>query len=108
MNLLSQVDTGSKFLGAPTQAGALGRLSGVGQIVSVFIQGSLVLASVILFFYLIFGGIGIISGSGSNDPQKIEQGKKAATSALIGFVVVFLAYWIVKLIGQLFRIDNFI
>jgi len=28
----------------------------------------------------------------------VEMGKKTATSALIGFIVVFSAYWIVKLI----------
>ena len=40
----------------------------------------------------------MIAGAGKSDPQSVEKGKKAATSALIGFVVVFSAYWIVKLI----------
>ena len=40
----------------------------------------------------------MIAGAGKSDPKTVETGKKAATSALIGFIVVFSAYWIVKLI----------
>ena len=50
----------------------------------------------------------MIGSAGKNDPQKAEQSKKTITSAVIGFVIVFVSYWIVKLIGQLFGITNII
>lgn len=50
----------------------------------------------------------MIGSAGKNDPQKAEQAKKTITSAVIGFVVVFTAYWIVKLIGQLIGMPNII
>lgn len=73
----------------------------ISNYVSAIVAGAISLAGVAMLFLLIFGGIGIISGAGKNDPQKLEQGKKAATSALIGFIVVLSAYWIVKLIEQI-------
>lgn len=76
-------------------------ITDLASLVSLIVRGSLVLAGIILLFYFIFGGISMIAGAGGSDPQKLEQGKKAATTALIGFIIVFAAYWIVKLIGQI-------
>lgn len=78
-----------------------GQITSIGKLVSVFLNASFVLAGIILLVFFIMGGIGMIAGAGSNDPQKLEQGKKAATSALIGFIIVFASYWIVKLIQQI-------
>lgn len=83
-------------------------LTGVGQLASLFVKGAFTLAGVILLFFFIMGGVGMISSAGQSDPQKAEQAKKTLTSALIGFVVVFASYWIVKLIGQLLNIPNLI
>ena len=113
MEKIAFVDIGKTFLG-PSYGGSHGSLnpfqslSGIGSLVSLLVQGSLVLAGVILLFYFIFGGISMIAGAGSNDPQKLEAGKKAATSALVGFIIVFAAYWIVKLIGQVIGFPNLI
>ncbi len=48
----------------------------------------------------------MIGSAGQNDPQKAEQAKKTITSAVIGFVIVFTSYWIVKLISSLLGIPN--
>ena len=80
-------------------------ITGIGSLVSLFINISFVIAGLILLFYFVMGGIGMISSAGKSDPQKAEQAKKSITSALIGFVIVFASYWIVALIGQLFQID---
>jgi hypothetical protein len=83
-------------------------ITGVSDIVSLFLKISFVLAGLILLFYFILGGIGMIGSAGKNDPKAAEQAKQTITSAVIGFVVVFVAYWIVKLIGILFNIPNII
>ncbi len=95
-NLLAQVNIGNSFLGG--SASKLGNINRVNVYVSALIAGAISLAGIILLVILIMGGISMIQGAGKSDPQKMEQGKKAATSALIGFVVVFAAYWIVQLI----------
>ena len=74
------------------------KLADIGSLVSLFIKIVFAVSGVIILVFIIMAGIGLIAGAGSNDPEKIEKGKQSATSALIGFVVVFVAYWIVQLI----------
>ncbi len=93
------VDIGDEFLG--NTGSNLKDASGVSLYTSNIITGAISVAGIILLFILIGGGIAMISGAGKSDPKSMEQGKKAATSALIGFVVVFSAYWIVKLVEQI-------
>ncbi|MCX6704293.1 MAG: hypothetical protein NTZ07_02495 [Candidatus Woesebacteria bacterium] len=83
-------------------------LVGVGGIVSLFLNAAFVLSGLILLFFFIMGGIGMITSAGQSDPQKAEQAKKTITSAIIGFVIVFTSYWIVKLIGNLLGISDLI
>ena len=85
----------NNFLKSP-----FGQLTNVGDVVSLFINIAFVVAGLIILFFFIMGGIGLISSAGESDPQKMEQSKKTLTSAVIGFVVVFASYWIVQLIGQ--------
>jgi hypothetical protein len=79
-------------------------MQSISHLVSIFLNIAFVVAGVILLFFFIFGGIGMISSAGQSDPQKAEQAKKTVTSALIGFIIVFASYWIVKLIGQITNI----
>jgi len=83
-------------------------ISGVSSTVTLFLNIAFVLAGLVLLFFFILGGIGLIGAAGQDNPQKAEQSKKTLTSAVIGFVVVFASYWIVKLIGQLIGMPNII
>lgn len=97
---------GEAFLGG--SSGALEGPNGISNIVSIFLEAAFALAGIILLFFFILGGIGLISSAGQSDPGKAEQSKKTITSAVIGFVIVFASYWIVKLIGQLLGVPNII
>lgn len=70
----------------------------IGDLISLGLKISFVVAGLILLFFIIIGGISIIAGAGGNDPEKAKKGQQAVTSALIGFVIIFVAYWIVRLI----------
>lgn len=83
-------------------------LLSISKLVSLILKGAFTLAGLILLFYFILGGIGMIASAGKNDPKAAEQAKATITSAVVGFVVVFTAYWIVKLIGTLIGIPNII
>lgn len=98
---------GDVFLGNSAPS-ALKNPGGVSEIVSLFLNIAFVLAGLVLLFFFILGGIGMIGSAGQDNPQKAEQSKKTITSAVIGFVIVFASYWIVKLIGQLIGIPNII
>jgi len=98
--MLAQVNIDSTFFNGQGNGG-LNQLTGVGSLVSRIIQLSFVVAGIILIVLFLMGGIGIIASAGSDNPQGVEKGKQAMTSAIIGFVVVFVAYWIVQLIAAI-------
>jgi len=54
------------------------------------------IAGLVLFIYLIIGGFGILTSAGSPDKMKAAQGK--ITSAIVGFVIIFVSFWLVRII----------
>lgn len=101
-NYLLAVEIGKEF---SNNASNVSDPKNIANIVSALVTGSISLAGIGMIVLIIFGGIGMISGAGNSDPKAIDAGKKAATSGLIGFIVVFAAYWIVKLIETLTGLD---
>jgi hypothetical protein len=99
---------GSSTTFNPSGTPSLTSLTGVSGIVTLFLNTAFVLAGLILLFFFVLGGIGMIGSAGADDPKKAEEAKKTITSALIGFVIVFVSYWIVKLIGNLLGISDLI
>ncbi len=93
-NQLAQVKIGEKFSPPPY----LTETKGVGTLVSLILSNALVLAGILLLISIILGGFAIIQGAGSGDPEKGAQGKKAATASFIGFLIIFSAYWIIKVV----------
>ncbi len=101
------MNIGDAFLGK-SGLSAFKNITGIGSVVSLFLNIAFVLAGLILLFFFILGGIGMIGSAGQSDPQKAEQAKKTITSAVIGFVIVFTSYWIVKLVSSLLGVQNLI
>lgn len=63
----------------------------------------LIVAGVVALFMLIIGGIRWILSSG--DKAQLEQARSQVTHALIGLVLVFCSFAIIKLIGSFFGIE---
>ncbi len=70
-------------------------------LVSLILNNSLVIVGILLLAFLIFGGLTFIMGAGGDDPKKTQQGQKTITNALLGFIIVFLAYFIIQIIEVL-------
>lgn len=70
----------------------------VGGIVTNLLKNVYVLAGIILFILLIVGGLSFIMGAGEENPEKAKKGKQAITAALIGFVIIFCSFWIIRII----------
>jgi len=70
----------------------------LGSLISVLVKNSITLAGILFLLLLIFGGVSFIIGAGSSDSKKIAQGQAMVIDALIGFVVVIMAYFIVQII----------
>lgn len=69
-----------------------------GVLISSIIRNSIAVISVLLVVLLILGGINYIISAGSGDPKKAAQAQALITDALIGFAVVFLAYFIIQIV----------
>lgn len=71
-----------------------------GAFISNLLKNIYIVSGVLLFALLIFAGISIILGAGSGDTKKTAQGQKAASSALVGIVIVFCSYWIIQIVEK--------
>lgn len=72
-----------------------------GDLVSVIVWNAFMLAGVISFLLLIFGGFGFIVGAGAGDSKRVEQAQKTITGAIIGLLIVIMSYWIIQVLEKL-------
>ena len=77
----------------------------IGEFISAILPNAYIIAGLILFFLILFGGFTMITAGG--DSEKIGQGSKAITAALAGFVLVFASYWIIQIIQVLTGVKIF-
>ena len=61
-------------------------------------------AAIALLFYLIIGGFQLMTSKG--DPKAAQAAQAKITNAVIGFVIIIFAYFIVQLLGQIFGIQG--
>ncbi len=78
-----------------------GTYSSISPLISSLLRNSLTLASIILLGLIIFGGFSMIASAGAGDPKKSGQAQKTITSAIIGFAIVFCAYFIIQIISYI-------
>jgi len=97
--LLAEVNIGSEFkINNEKGVESIGTL---GKIISDLLDNVYLLAGIILFILLIVGGLSFIMGAGEENPEKAKKGKQAITAALIGFVIIFCSFWIIRIIEVL-------
>lgn len=73
------------------------------NIISAFIKLVLVVAALVAFAFLVFGGIKWIVSGGDKEQTAKAQG--TITAALVGLVIVFAAWAIIKLLETFFGIQ---
>jgi hypothetical protein len=62
---------------------------------SAILPNIFTIAGLLLLVYLVAGGLMVIKSAGSEGKGK---GKDAITNALVGFIIIFSAYWIIQAI----------
>ena len=85
--------------------GLEGRVSftNIGELLGNIIIASMVIAGLMVFFYLIMGGIQYITSGG--DKAQAEAARNRITYALIGLVIVVGSFAIIKLIESFFGLS---
>ena len=74
----------------------------IGEIISSLLRYIFVLAGIILFIFLIISGFGLLTSGG--DPKKVEAAKGQLTSAVAGFLIIFVAYWLIQILEIVFGV----
>lgn len=77
----------------------------IGGFVSRVLPNIYVIAGVILFFFLIGGGLMFIVSAGQENPEGAAKGKQTVTAALLGFLIIFASYWIMQIIQRITGYD---
>ena len=62
------------------------------------------IAGLILFIMLVWAGFQILMGAFQGGSKAIDAGKQRATTALVGFLLLFVSYWIMQIIETIFSI----
>ena len=92
VNLPNYTGTGFKFSGGK-----------IGDIVSALLPYVYVLAGMGLLLMLVMGGIGLMTGGGDQGKMKASYGK--ITGALIGFLIIFVSYFVVQLVEVMLGVN---
>jgi hypothetical protein len=61
------------------------------------------IAGIILLLYLVWGGFDYMLAMG--DPKKAAVGKGKITNAILGFFLIFAAFWILQILQFLFKLN---
>lgn len=77
-------------------------INNIVQVVQAIIRFILLLAFVIAFVMLLVGGIRWILAGG--DEKSVEKARNTITAALIGLVVVLVAYALIRLVEAFFNV----
>jgi hypothetical protein len=75
----------------------------LGEIVSRLLPYLFAGAGLLLLLYLLLGGLQLMTSGG--DPKKTQEAKGKITNALVGFIIVFIAYWLVQIVGKILGIE---
>lgn len=75
----------------------------IGSLINKIIPYLFFGAGIALLLFIILGGLGLMTSGG--DPKKVQAAQSKITSALIGFLIIFSAYWIVQLVYKLLGVQ---
>lgn len=83
----------------------LGRsISTLGDVINILLPILFAAAGLILFFFLIAGGFDLLLSGG--DPKKAESAKGKITNAVVGFIIIFVAWWLTQILSKIFGLGG--
>lgn len=109
----ARIDIGERFLPQRCQDLPTGErfcqpvFPTLGSLITTLLPNVYMIAGVILFILLIFGGFTYIVSAGQQKPEGVQQGRNAIGAALIGFLLIFASWWIIQIIEVITGIEIF-
>lgn len=81
------------------------KITDVGQLISSGVGAAILVSALLVFGYLVLGGIQWITSGG--DKGKTESARNKITAALVGLAIVASSYAIMRIIGFFFGVNIF-
>lgn len=81
------------------------QIEDIGKLISNAAGVALIIAAILVFVFLVWGGIQWITSGG--DKGKTEEARNRITAALVGLAIVAAAWAVVQLVSYFFGIDVF-
>jgi len=78
----------------------------LGGIIDALLPFLFVLAGLAMLIFLVYGGFTLLTSGG--DPKAVSGAKEKITFAVVGFIVVFISFWLVQIIGRMFGLQPII
>jgi len=102
MSLIPQaLAQASGEIGVPKPANM--KITEVGALISSIIQVAFIIAGILVFAFLVWGGIEWITSGG--DKTKTELARNRITNALVGLAIVAASYAVMRLISYFFGLN---
>lgn len=80
------------------------KFSSLGSIISTAIPFVFAFAGIGLLLMLLGAGFSFLTSAG--DAKKLEAAKQRLTYAVVGFLIIFVAYWLVQIAGVVFGLPE--
>ncbi len=104
--LIAQIDFGKIQEAIPSLKPEFkGGASSVGAIISLILPYLYIIAGLMLLFYLLLGGFHMMTAG--SDEKGLVEAKGKITNALIGFLLLFVSYWLVQILGHILGMQIF-
>ncbi len=81
------------------------QITDLGKFISRALTYALAIAGILVFVYLVWGGIQWITSGG--DKSKTEEARSRITAALVGLAIVATAWAVIQLVSYFFGINVF-
>jgi hypothetical protein len=79
----------------------------LGGFISAILPNVYMITGIILFVILLIGGLMIIVNAGSGNEEAVKNGQKAITASVIGLIIVFTSWWIIRIVEIVTSINIF-
>lgn len=78
----------------------------IGAVIVSLLDIILAFAGMAFLLMMLSAGFTFLTSTG--DPKKVEMAKQRLTNAVIGFILIIAAFWIVQIAGRIFGIDEIV
>jgi cell division protein FtsW (lipid II flippase) len=99
LDILAQINATT----LPTYFPPAAYFTSIGGIVNVLISVIMAIAGLVFGGMLLYSAYMVITAGGN--PDNIETAKKTATYAILGIVIMFMAYTFVRLLAWMLNVD---